>query len=67
MVFDVPADSGVALSILNEFYNNFEGDKNNDYIFVISVPLLIDKSNIKVLRFPRIKKAGYIEFISIIF
>lgn len=57
MVFDVPAESGGALSVLNEFYNEFELDLHNEYIFVLSMPELKETSNIKVLRFPWIKKS----------
>lgn len=57
MVFDVPAESGGALSVLNEFYNEFKLDLHNEYIFVLSMPELKETSNIKVLRFPWIKKS----------
>ena len=56
MVFDVPAESGGALSVLHEFYNEFKLDRENEYIFVLSLPELKETSNIKVLRFPWIKK-----------
>lgn len=57
MVFDVPAESGGALSVLHEFYNEFKLDQENEYIFVLSLPELKEASNIKVLRFPWIKKS----------
>ncbi len=57
MVFDVPAESGGALSVLHEFYNEFKLDQENEYIFVLSVPELKETSNIRVLRFPWIKKS----------
>ena len=59
MVFDVPASSGGALSILNEFYRDVTEHKNKniEWIFVISEPFLEEKENIKVLRFPWIKKS----------
>ncbi|MDP3444100.1 MAG: glycosyltransferase, partial [Ignavibacteria bacterium] len=59
MVFDVPAESGGALSILNEFYNKYKDDLANDYIFVVSKPELEDTSNIKVLCFPWIKNSWF--------
>ena len=40
MVFDVPAVSGGALSILNQYYNKACNDTNNEWIFVVSKPLL---------------------------
>lgn len=57
MVFDVPAESGGALSVLHEFYNEFKLDQGNEYIFVLSLPELKETSNIKILRFPWIKKS----------
>ena len=59
MVFDVPAVYGGALSVLNDFYNEVSShkDKSINWIFVISKPLLKETDNIKVLRFPYIKKS----------
>lgn len=57
MVFDVPAESGGALSVLHEFYNEFKLDQKNEYIFVLSLPELKETSNVKILRFPWIKKS----------
>jgi glycosyltransferase involved in cell wall biosynthesis len=58
MVFDVPAESGGALSILNDFYDDAisYGDNNINWIFIVSKPKLKKTENIKVLRFPWIKK-----------
>lgn len=59
MVFDVPAIVGGALSILEGFHkevNNYN-DKSVQWIFVISEPFLEETDNIKVLRFPWIKKS----------
>lgn len=57
MVFDVPAENGGALSVLHEFYNEFNLDKENDYTFVLSLPELNETKHIKVLNFPWIKKS----------
>lgn len=57
MVFDVPAVSGGALSVLHEFYNEYKLNKENEYIFVVSLPELQETSNIKILRYPWIKKS----------
>lgn len=59
MVFDVPAVSGGALSILEEFYGEVKayGDKRIQWLFVLSNPLLQETENIKVLRFPWIKNS----------
>ncbi|MDD2371391.1 MAG: glycosyltransferase [Firmicutes bacterium] len=56
MVFDVPAVNGGALSVLNEFYDQYKMDKENEYYFIVSLPELKEQDNIKVLRFPWIKK-----------
>lgn len=65
MVFDVPADSGGALTILNEFYKKALEDDKNEYIFVLSVIKLEEKNNVKVINYPWIKGAGYIDYILI--
>lgn len=57
IVFDVPAEKGGALSILNEFYNKYKDDGDKEYVFVVSKPKLRDTENIKVLRFPWVKKS----------
>ncbi len=59
MVFDVPAEKGGALSILNEFYNKYKNDGDNEYFFVVSKPKLKDTVNIKVLRYPWVKKSWF--------
>lgn len=61
MVFDVPAESGGALSVLNEFHKDAMlcKDKSINWIFVISKPELEETENIKVLRFPWIKKSWF--------
>ena len=57
MVFDVPAESGGALSVLNDFYDEYKSNVNNDYIFVVSKPELEEVKNVKILRYPWIKKS----------
>lgn len=57
MVFDVPAESGGALSVLHEFYDELKLDQENEYVFVLSLPELEETSNIRILRFPWIKKS----------
>lgn len=57
MVFDVPAESGGALSVLFDFYNEYKLEQKNKYIFVVSLPEIKETTNIKVLRFPWIKKS----------
>lgn len=59
MVFDVPANSGGALSILNDFYNEVKNNTNVDinWFFVLSTPELEELKNVKILRFPWVKKS----------
>lgn len=59
MIFDVSAESGGALSILNDFYEKFKENKNNDYILIVSKPEFKQTNNIKVLQFPWIKKSWF--------
>lgn len=59
MVFDVPAVSGGALSILNDFYNDYKTKLENEYIFVVSKPEIKETKNIKVLRFEWVKKSWF--------
>lgn len=59
MVFDVPASSGGALSILKDFYNQVIADPNKsiNWIFILSTPKLNELENVKIIRFPWIKKS----------
>lgn len=59
MVFDVPAVSGGALTILIQYYEKARKNENekNIFYFVLSKPFFEETSNVKVLRFPWIKKS----------
>lgn len=59
MVFDVAAESGGATSILYDFYDEIKAMQSNEYqwIFILSVLNLDETENIKVMRFPWIKKS----------
>lgn len=59
MVFDVPAENGGALTILNQYYDNAIKDKENEWIFVLSTPQLSEHSNVKILNFPWVKKSWF--------
>lgn len=61
MVFDVPAENGGALAVLNDFHNEVKShkDRNINWIFVVSKAELQETDNIKVLRFPWIKKSWF--------
>lgn len=62
MVFDVPAESGGALTILKQYYEKAINDKNNEWIFVVSTPYLNETKNVKILRYPWIKKSWFHRF-----
>jgi len=59
MVFDVPAESGGALSVLNDFYNDVRSADDPDvrWSFVLGKAELEETERIEVLRFPWLKKS----------
>lgn len=57
LVYDLPAVSGGALTILESYYQFFLRDQENKYVFVISLPELTSQKNIRVLKFPWVKKS----------
>lgn len=57
LVYDVAADSGGAVTVLQSFYEEFKKDTENEYLFVLSVYKLQETDHIKVLNFPWIKKS----------
>lgn len=56
MVFDVPAESGGALTILNQYHELALKDKEKEWVFVVSSPQLKESIDVKVLNFPWVKK-----------
>lgn len=59
LIFDVPAENGGALSVLDEYYSKATKDVENNYIFVLSVPKLKETKNVKILNFPWVKKSWF--------
>lgn len=61
MVFNVPAETLGALSILNDMYSDIKYEQNgkDQWFFVLSKPSLDETVNIKVLNFPWIKKSWF--------
>lgn len=57
LVYDVAAESGGAMTVLQSFYEEFSKDRENQYVFVLSVAKLLKKPHIKVCNFPWIKKS----------
>lgn len=59
MIFDVPAESGGALSVLADFYERYKNDKENEYFFIVSTPRFEETSNVKIFNFPWIKRSWF--------
>lgn len=59
MICDVHASESGALSILDDLYNQIRTyeDKTVNWVFVVSVPEYEETENIKVRRFPWVKKS----------
>lgn len=58
MIYDVHASESGALSILDDLYNQIKSyqDKSVKWIFVVSTPNYKETDNIKVYRFPWVKR-----------
>ncbi len=59
IIFDVPAESGGALSILDNYYKKCVQDKNRNFIFILSTPLYEDTENVTILNYPWIKRSWF--------
>lgn len=59
VVFDVPAEYGGALTILNQYYEKAVNDVENEWLFVISTPNLPETDNVKVIKYPWVKKSWF--------
>jgi glycosyltransferase involved in cell wall biosynthesis len=59
MVFDVAASSGGALTILKDFYEKALIDDSNQWIFILSTPILKDGENVKIKNFKWVKKSWF--------
>jgi len=57
MIFDVPAEKGGALTILNQYYSAALNENKNNYIFVLGIAKLSQTQNIKVLNYRWVKKS----------
>lgn len=56
LVFDVPATSGGALTILNEYHLRAKNDSSNSWFFIIGQANLIEYDNVKTKKYPWVKK-----------
>ena len=59
MIYDVHASESGALAILDDLYNQIRAyeDKSVNWVFIVSVPKYEETENIKVRRFPWVKKS----------
>ena len=57
LVYDVAAENGGAVTVLQSFYEEFCKDTENEYLFVLSVYELAEQPHIQVLNFPWVKKS----------
>ena len=57
LVYDVAAENGGAVTVLQSFYEEFCKDTENEYLFVLSVCELAEQPHIQVLNFPWVKKS----------
>ncbi len=58
-MFDVPAASFGAMSILEDYHAVAlkDPERDNEWIFVLSIPELSESGNVRVVRFPWVKKS----------
>ena len=56
LVYDIAASSRGALSVLEDFYRQVSSEKEHTWHFVVSLPRLPEKENIRIHRYPWVKK-----------
>lgn len=59
MVFDVPAEHGGALTILKQYYERAINDIENEWFFIVSTPNLKETKNVKVIKYPWVKRSWF--------
>ncbi len=59
LVYDVAAESGGAVSILEYYYEMHSKDKKNHYYYVLSTYHLDKRDNITVIKVPFVKKSWF--------
>ena len=57
VIYDVAADSGGALTVLKDYHERALRDKDNEYLFIVSLPHLPEADNVAVYREPTIKRS----------
>jgi glycosyltransferase involved in cell wall biosynthesis len=56
LIYNIAAEYGGSLAILNEYYQNAILDESNEYVFITSVIKLDSTNNVRSLAFPWSKK-----------
>lgn len=59
IVFDVPAENGGALTILEKYHMDASKETANEWLFIVSTPKLNKSHNVEVKRFPWVKKSWF--------
>lgn len=59
LIYDVAAESGGALSVLNDYYQKALLDVDNFYFFVVSVANIENAGNVRILKYPWIKRSWF--------
>lgn len=57
MVVDVAAEYGGALTVLNEFIEEYGNDSSNEYVFVLSKPKYKNSDNLRFINLEWVKKS----------
>lgn len=58
LVIDVAAENGGALTILEQHIAEFEKDKENEYVVLLSKPKYCDRDNVRFLNFEWVKRSS---------
>ena len=56
LVYDVAAENGGAVTVLNWFYGIHKEDKENQYVYLLGKHTLENTDNITVINVPEVKK-----------
>jgi len=57
IIYDVAAESGGALTVLDSFYEQFCNEDNYESFFVLSKVSYPEKNNVHIIRLPWVKKS----------
>ena len=59
LIYDIAAEYGGAVSILNYYYQLHKQDKSNQYVYILSSYHLSNTDNIQVINIPVVKKSWF--------